>query len=153
MPPVADQHAADPSPVLHDEGVLEPERLAQTGERDGVALGSHDHRRNVARKDRRYAERDDRDEEQRQDDREQSIQDVCHFALDRAPSEMASAGAREAPTIAGSGAQPHLVEVEVAPVRMDDRVEPYDGGLRSNGSISEPQDDVVDLIADTFLNF
>src|ERR1700692_5050096 len=68
-------------------------------------------------------------------------------------SKMASAGAREAPAIAGSGAQPHPVEVEVAPVRMDDRVEPYDGGLRSAGAISEPQDHVVDLIEDTFLHF
>src|SRR5277367_956975 len=109
MPPVADQHAADPSPVLHDEGVLEPERLAQAGERDGVALGPHDHRRDVARKDRRYAERDDRDEEQRQDNREQSIEDIGHFALDRSPSKMASAGAREAPAIARSGAQPDLM--------------------------------------------
>jgi hypothetical protein len=45
------------------------------------------------------------------------------------------------------------MEVEVAPVRMNDRVEPYDGGLSSDGSISEPQDDVVDLIEDSFLHF
>ena len=34
MSPVADQHAADPSPVLHDERIVEAERLAQAGKRD-----------------------------------------------------------------------------------------------------------------------
>src|SRR5450755_1705917 len=44
--------------------------------------------------------------------------------------------------------QPDFVELEVAAVRMNNRVEAPDRGLRANRPVAEPEDDVVILVED-----
>src|ERR1700721_2214922 len=51
-----------------------------------------------------------------------------------------------------SGLQPDFVELEVAAVRMNDRVEAPDRGLRADRPVPEPEDHVVILVEDALLN-
>src|ERR1700729_80056 len=51
-----------------------------------------------------------------------------------------------------SGLQPDFVELEVAAVRMNDRVEAPDRRLRADRPVPEPEDHVVILVEDALLN-
>src|SRR5450631_1506218 len=53
---------------------------------------------------------------------------------------------------AGSRAQPHLVEPEIAAVRVDDRIEASDRRLSTDGTVAEPEDHVVSLVIDSLLH-
>src|SRR5262252_1746014 len=55
-------------------------------------------------------------------------------------------------TCAPSRAQPHLVELEIAAIRMDDRVESDDRGLSADRAVAEPEDHVVSLVIDSLLH-
>jgi hypothetical protein len=50
------------------------------------------------------------------------------------------------------GLQPDFVELEVAAVRMNDRVEAPNRGLRADRPVAEPEDDVVILVEDALLH-
>ena len=59
---------------------------------------------------------------------------------------------RRRPPLARSRAEPHLVELKVAAVRMDDRVEAADSRLRADRTVAEPEDHVVILVIDPLLH-
>ena len=95
-------------------------------------------------------EGDDRDQEQRQRNREQAIEDIRHASPKPVSYEAAGAFLR-----AGrdrSRPQPDFMELEVAAVRMNDRVEAADRGLRADRTVAEPEDHVVNLIVDALLH-
>src|SRR5260370_32977517 len=64
-------------------------------------------------------------------------------------------GGRRAP-VAGrprpSPAQPDLVELEVAAIRMNNRVEAADRGLRADRTVAESEDYVVNLVVNPLLH-
>jgi hypothetical protein len=71
------QDAREPAPILHDDGSIEPEALAHSGELDVRGVLAQQHHGRIARQHLGDAEDDERHDEEGEEDRGDPLQEIA----------------------------------------------------------------------------